>query len=155
MMVTQYINTNGDVETMREDQALSAFAALSQEHRLRIVRLLVEAGPEGMAAGALGEKLGAGSSKMSFHLSHLERAGLVRSHRDGRLIIYAVEVATLSGLIAFLLKDCCGGRPEICAPAFSEAEGGVPRTCSGPGTPEHPRMISAGRLPGKSVAEET
>ncbi len=80
---------------MREDQALSAFAALSQEHRLRIVRLLVEAGPEGMPAGVLGETLGAGSSKMSFHLSHLEQAGLVRSHRDGRLIIYSVEVATL------------------------------------------------------------
>lgn len=140
---------------MREDQALSAFAAMSQEHRLRIVRLLVEAGPEGMPAGVLGEKLGAGSSKMSFHLSHLEQAGLVRSHRDGRLIIYAVEVATLSGLIAFLLKDCCGGRPEICAPAFAEARAEGPIKCSGLEAPKHPRLISADRLPSKPVAEET
>jgi ArsR family transcriptional regulator, arsenate/arsenite/antimonite-responsive transcriptional repressor len=65
-IISQHLKTNGDVEMMGEDQALSAFAALSQEHRLRIVRLLVEAGPEGMAAGVLVEKLGAGSSKMSF-----------------------------------------------------------------------------------------
>lgn len=140
---------------MREDQALSAFAALSQEYRLRIVRLLVEAGPEGMPAGVLGEKLGAGSSKMSFHISHLEQAGLVRSHRDGRLIIYAVEVATLSGLIAFLLKDCCGGRPEICAPAFAEAEGESPIKCSGREDPKPLPLFSADRFAGKSVTEET
>lgn len=140
---------------MREDQALSAFAAMSQEHRLRIVRLLVEAGPQGMAAGALGEKLGAGSSKMSFHLSHLEQAGLVRSHRDGRLIIYAVEVATLSGLIAFLLKDCCGGRPEICAPAFAEAESGSQNKCSAPEALSLQRLISADPFATKFVAEET
>jgi len=109
---------------MREDQALSAFAALSQVNRLRIVRLLVEAGPEGMAAGLLGEKLGAGSSKMSFHLSHLEQAGLVRSHRDGRQIIYSVEIAALSALIAFLLRDCCGGRAEFCGPLFAVAASG-------------------------------
>ena len=141
---------------MREDQALSAFAALSQEHRLRIVRLLVEAGPEGMAAGVLGEKLGAGSSKMSFHLSHLEQAGLVRSHRDGRLIIYAVEIATVSDLIAFLLKDCCGGRPEICAPAFADAEGGVPNA-NAPvrKLPNIRDLISADRFAGKSLVEET
>jgi DNA-binding transcriptional ArsR family regulator len=111
---------------MHEDQALSAFAALSQEHRLRILRLLIQAGPEGLAAGVLGEKLGAGSSKMSFHLSHLEQAGLVRSHRDGRQIIYSVEIATVSDLIAFLLKDCCGGRPEFCGPAFAAATGCAP-----------------------------
>jgi DNA-binding transcriptional ArsR family regulator len=154
-MVTQHFNTNGDVEAMREDQALSAFAAMSQEHRLRICRLFIEAVPEGMAAGALGEKLGAGSSKMSFHLSHLEQAGLVRSHRDGRLIIYALEVATLSGLIAFLLKDCCGGRPEICAPAFAEAESGSPIKFSGPEALNLPRLISADPFAGKFVAEET
>ncbi|EEW26904.1 putative transcriptional regulator, ArsR family [Rhodobacter ferrooxidans] len=106
---------------LSEPQAILAFAALSQEHRLRIVRLLVEAGPQGMPAGALGDTLGAGSSKMSFHLSHLEQAGLVRSRRDGRQIIYAIEIATLSALIAFLLKDCCGGRPEFCLPALATA----------------------------------
>ena len=104
---------------MQEQQALAAFDALSQEHRLRIVRLLVEVGPEGMPAGVLGEKLGAGSSKMSFHLSHLEQAGLVASRRDGRQIVYSVAMATLSALIAFLMQDCCGGRAEICLPALS------------------------------------
>lgn len=105
---------------LTEAQALAAFTALSQEHRLRIVRLLVEAGPEGRPAGALGDALGAGSSKMSFHLGHLEQAGLVRSRRDGRQIVYAVEIATLSALIGFLMKDCCGGRPEFCAPALAQ-----------------------------------
>ncbi len=108
---------------MVEEQALAAFAALSQEHRLRILRLLVQAGPEGMPAGLLGERLGAGSSKMSFHLSHLEKAGLVRSQRMGRQIIYAVEITTVSALIGFLLEDCCGGRPEFCAPAFADLAG--------------------------------
>jgi ArsR family transcriptional regulator len=106
---------------MQEAQALSTFGALSQEHRLRIVRLLVEAGPEGLPAGVLGEKLAAGSSKMSFHLSHLEQAGLVNSRRDGRQIVYSVAMATLSGLIDFLLRDCCGGRADICLPASSPA----------------------------------
>ena len=100
---------------LREDQALSAFAAVSQVHRLRIVRLLVDAGPEGMAAGMTVEKLGVESSKASFHLSYLEQAGLVRSHRDGRQIIHSVEIATLSGPIAYLMKDCCGRRPETSA----------------------------------------
>lgn len=107
---------------MDQDAALSAFAALSQEHRLRIVRLLVEAGPEGMPAGLLGDRIGAGSSKMSFHLAHLERSGLVRAHRNGRQIIYAVRIESISALIGFLLKDCCGGRAEYCAPAFAVLE---------------------------------
>ena len=102
---------------MDVDRALISFAALSQEHRLQIVRLLVVAGPEGMAAGALGAKLGAASPKMSFHLSHLEQAGLITSRRDGRSIRYSIHVAALSGLIGFLLRDCCQGQPEICGPA--------------------------------------
>ncbi|WP_323716365.1 ArsR/SmtB family transcription factor [Paracoccus aminovorans] len=101
---------------MNESQALAAFAALSQETRLRIVRLLVKAGPEGMAAGAIGEALGASTSRLSFHLTHLEHAGLIRSRREGRFIIYSAVFATLAGLIAFLMRDCCDGHPEICVP---------------------------------------
>lgn len=105
---------------MDEAEALSAFAALSQETRLRIVRLLVAAGPEGMPAGAIGAAMGqASSSRMSFHLSHLEHAGLVRSRRDGRSIIYSAVYPTLSELVAFLMKDCCNGHPEVCAPAVA------------------------------------
>ena len=105
---------------MDANRALISFAALSQEHRLQIIRLLVMAGPEGMAAGALGEKLGAASPKMSFHLSHLEQAGLIASRRDGRSIRYSIQVAALSGLIGFLMRDCCQGQPEICGPAMAD-----------------------------------
>ncbi|MCG5235741.1 ArsR/SmtB family transcription factor [Xanthobacter oligotrophicus] len=105
---------------MDEAHALAAFAALSQETRLRILRLLVEAGPEGLAAGAIGAAMdGASSSRMSFHLSHLEQAGLVASRREGRSILYSAVYPTLSGLIAFLMRDCCQGHPEVCAPAVA------------------------------------
>ena len=89
---------------MHEERALAGFAALSQETRLRIVRLLVQAGPEGMAAGAIGDALGdATTSRLSFHLTHLEHAGLIRSRRDGRFIIYSAVYASLAGLIGFLM----------------------------------------------------
>lgn len=100
-----------------EKQALAAFCALSQETRLRIVRLLVTAGPDGMPAGAIGEAVGASSSNVSFHLSHLDRAGLIRSRREARSIIYSAAYPALSGLVAFLMRDCCQGHPEVCQPA--------------------------------------
>lgn len=105
---------------MEDKQALAAFAALSQETRLRIVRLLGTAGPEGLPAGAIGEAMdGATSSRMSFHLGPLEHAGLVTSRREGRQIIYSVTYQALSDLIAFLMRDCCQGRAEICAPVVA------------------------------------
>ncbi|MEZ2220787.1 ArsR/SmtB family transcription factor [Rhizobium sp. RCC_161_2] len=105
---------------MNDKQALDAFAALSQETRLRIVRLLVTAGPEGLPAGAIGEAMdGASSSRMSFHLSHLEHAGLVESRREGRSIIYTAAYPALSGLIEFLMRDCCQGHPDVCSPAVA------------------------------------
>ncbi|MFC5989439.1 ArsR/SmtB family transcription factor [Limoniibacter endophyticus] len=105
---------------MNEGKALEAFAALSQETRLRIVRLLVAAGPGGMSAGAIGEAMdGASSSRMSFHLSHLEQAGLVISRRDGRSIIYSAALPSLAALIEFLMRDCCQGHPEVCNPAVA------------------------------------
>jgi len=100
-----------------EPQALDAFAALSQETRLKMVRALVVAGPEGLAAGAVGDLVGASSSSASFHLSHLERAGLVQSRRAARSIIYTANFDGLSGLVEFLMRDCCQGRPEVCLPA--------------------------------------
>ena len=106
---------------MDETQALNALSALSQETRLRIIRLLVTAGPEGMAAGAIGDALGAASSRLSFHLTHLEHAGLVQSRREGRSIRYTAAYASLSSLIAFLMHDCCQGHPEVCAPAMAAA----------------------------------
>lgn len=100
-----------------ELQALDAFGALSQETRLRMVRALVQAGPEGLAAGAVAESVGASSSSASFHLAHLERAGLARSRREARSIIYSADYAALAALVEFLMRDCCQGHPEICAPA--------------------------------------
>lgn len=106
---------------MNEKQALSAFAALSQETRLRIVRMLVTAGLEGMPAGAIGEAMdGASSSRMSFHLSHLEQAGLIESRREGRSIIYSTAYPALSGLLDFLMRDCCQGHPDVCSPVMDK-----------------------------------
>lgn len=103
---------------MIEPDALAAFAALSQETRLRVVRLLVRAGEAGMAAGAIGAAVGASSSNLSFHLSHLERAGLIEGRRESRSIVYRARVEALGDLVRFLLEECCEGRPEICAPVL-------------------------------------
>lgn len=106
---------------MNERQALAAFGALSQETRLRILRMLVVAGPEGIAAGAIAEKAEVSASNVSFHLKELERAGLATARRDARSIIYSAEYEALSGLIRFLMEDCCGGHPEVCAPVVTAA----------------------------------
>ena len=102
---------------MNESQALLSFAALSQETRLAMVRLLVRAGPDGLAAGALADGVGVSPSNLSFHLKELEHAGLIASRRESRSIIYTAEYAALRGLVNFLMKDCCAGLPEICKPA--------------------------------------
>lgn len=106
---------------MDEQQALDAFGALSQQTRLQMVRALVVAGPEGLPAGAVGEKVGASSSSASFHLANLERAGLVQSRREHRSIIYTANFEGLSGLVEFLMRDCCSGHPEVCMPAAAVA----------------------------------
>ncbi len=104
-----------------EAQALDAFASLSQETRLRMVRVLVQAGPEGLPAGGVGDAVGASSSSASFHLSHLERSGLVRSRRESRSIIYTANFEALGAVVEFLMRDCCSGHPEVCAPAAAVA----------------------------------
>ena len=106
---------------MDESQARNCFAALSQETRLAVVRLLVKAGDGGVAAGAIADEVGVSASNISFHLKELERSGLILQRREARSIIYAANYDVLRGLIGFLMEDCCGGRPEICAPAFASA----------------------------------
>ncbi|MEI9902719.1 MAG: metalloregulator ArsR/SmtB family transcription factor [Asticcacaulis sp.] len=96
--------------------ALSAFAALSQETRLDVLRLLIETGPDGMPAGEVATRLGVRQNTMSANLAVLAHAGLVRASRDGRTIRYAADIETVRGLLDFLMRDCCGGRPELCAP---------------------------------------
>lgn len=99
---------------MEIKQATVSLAALAQETRLRLFRLLVTQGPAGLTAGAIAEALGVPANTLSFHLSQLGGAGLVRSHREGRRVRYAVEPEGIRDLLAFLLDDCCGGRPELC-----------------------------------------
>lgn len=99
---------------MDERNAIEALAGLAQEHRLRVFRLLVHEGPGGLPAGRIAERLGVPASTMSSHLAQLERAGLLRSRRDQRRIIYAVDLEGIRRLLAFLINDCCQGHPEIC-----------------------------------------
>jgi len=101
---------------MKESQALLAFAALAQETRLGIVRRLVREGPDGLSAGAVAEAAKVSPSNVSFHLKELERAGLIEARREARSIIYSANYGGLRSLIGFLMKDCCAGHPEICAP---------------------------------------
>lgn len=107
---------------MEERQALAAFGALSQETRLRILRLLVVAGPEGMAAGVIGERVEVSPSNVSFHLKELERAGLVTQRRESRSIIYSAGYDAISALVRFLMENCCGGQVGACAPVPSYAK---------------------------------
>jgi ArsR family transcriptional regulator len=99
---------------METKSALEAFQALAQETRLAALRLLVQAGPNGLAAGVVAERLAVQPSTLSTHLGILERAGLVASRREARHIFYAAQYEGLRRLIAFLMEDCCQNRPEIC-----------------------------------------
>ena len=100
--------------------ALASFAALGQEARLAIFRALVAAGPGGLTATEAAEATGVRQNTFSTHVAILQRAGLVRSRRDGRSIIYRADLDGLLSLIHYLLEDCCGGRPELCAPLLAE-----------------------------------
>ena len=99
---------------MEATDAALGFAALSQETRLNLMRLLATRGASGMAAGDLAAKLRQAPSTLSFHLSALEQAGLLQSTRQGRHVIYAVRVAGLRSLFGFLTETCCSGRPDLC-----------------------------------------
>jgi ArsR family transcriptional regulator, arsenate/arsenite/antimonite-responsive transcriptional repressor len=113
--------------------ATEAFGALAQETRLAVLRLLVEAGPAGLPAGDVARKLGVPHNTMSTHLAILARAGLAKARRDGRSVIYAADFAGMRELIAFLLRDCCKGHPEACAPLLDVA---LPVPCCAPPTPD-------------------
>jgi protein-tyrosine-phosphatase/DNA-binding transcriptional ArsR family regulator len=99
---------------MEGSEVARIFGALAQESRLGVLRLLIAEGPNGLAAGALADRLGKPASTTSFHLSALERAGLISARRQGRQIVYAVRILTLRELLVFLTETCCGGRPELC-----------------------------------------
>ena len=104
--------------TMETREAIRSLAALAQETRLAIFRLLVERGPEGLPAGAIAERLRVPSSSLSFHLAHLNHAGLVTARRQSRSLIYAVDFPAMNKLMAYLTENCCGGDPAACPPAY-------------------------------------
>lgn len=89
---------------------MEALGALAQSSRLQIYRLLVEAGPDGMPAGRIAEELGLPGATLSFHLWQLTQAGLARSRREGRFMIYSADYATMDSLVGYLTRNCCGGR---------------------------------------------
>ncbi len=98
---------------MNTKQVLAALAALAQETRLRIFRLLVQVGPTGLAAGAIGEEISVAPATLSFHLKELERASLLTSRRESRQIYYATDFEGMGDLLAFLTEDCCQGYSAV------------------------------------------
>jgi DNA-binding transcriptional ArsR family regulator len=105
---------------MDRKTALDAFAALSQSTRLDVFRLLIKTGDLGMSAGDIGDTLKVRQNTMSANLGVLARSGLIRSEREGRSIRYFADMDGMRGLLAFLMEDCCGGRPEMCQPIINE-----------------------------------
>ena len=105
------MNTKTPIDTKN---MLLALAALAQESRLAIFRLLVQVGPNGLAASKIGEQLGIAPSSLSFHLKELSHADLVVSRQDGRFVIYCANIDSMNGVIGFLTENCCGGNP--CTP---------------------------------------
>lgn len=105
---------------MEKDAAVTALAALAQGARLDIFRLLVQAGADGMPAGRIGQRLGLPSATLSFHLSQLRQAGLVRFRRAGRSLIYAAEYAAMNALLSYLTQNCCDVDPAACAASAAE-----------------------------------
>lgn len=109
---------------MESEAAVAALGALAQETRLEVFRALVRAGPEGLPAGRIAAALALPAPTLSFHLAQLARAGLVARRREGRRLVYSADFGGMAELIAFLTRDCCGGAPEVCAPAAATARGG-------------------------------
>jgi len=101
---------------MEIPSAVGALSALAQESRLKVFRLLVRSGPGGMAAGDIARALAVPHNTMSSHLATLSRARLVTSRKEGRSIIYAVDLEGTRDLVSYLVEDCCRGKPDICVP---------------------------------------
>jgi DNA-binding transcriptional ArsR family regulator len=114
---------------METTTAVGALSALAHPGRLEVFRLLVQAGPEGLAAGEIARATGSLANTLSTNLSILAAAGLIAARRDGRSIIYTAGYARMGELLAFLMEDCCAGKPEICAPLMEAAS----RACAAEG----------------------
>src|SRR5882724_6573026 len=114
---------------MEKVDAIAALAALAQDNRLDVFRLLVRAGDKGMPAGAVAAALDLAPNTLSFHFDRLRHAGLVSCTREGRSLIYAAKYDTMDGLLAYLTENCCAGvsgQPDCCSPASSAKSKKVP-----------------------------
>ena len=112
---------------MENKDAVQALAALAQESRLAVYRLLVQAGPAGLAASKIAEALGMPPSSLSFHLKELTHAQLVVPRQEGRFVIYAARFETMNALLGFLTQNCCGGNP--CSPVDGVARAPATSSC--------------------------
>jgi ArsR family transcriptional regulator len=106
---------------MKTPMVITALSALAHEHRLAIYRLLVERGPDGLSAGAIGERVGLLPSSLTFHLQNLQRAGLITQQRISRQLIYTADFDAMNGLIGYLTENCCGQGDNECATACKPA----------------------------------
>ena len=116
---------------MDRSKALAALSALAHETRLDLIRLLTPQGDEGMAAGQIAETLGIAAPRLSFHLSALEQAGLLRSRKVARNVFYSVDPAGIGRTISYVLNDCCSDNPEVLAACSRRHQGVVPGAVSG------------------------
>jgi DNA-binding transcriptional ArsR family regulator len=112
---------------MKKSDAVAALAALAQDNRLDVFRLLVQAGPEGRSAGAVARALDLAPNTLTFHLDRLREAGLVSARRDGRLMIYSAQYERMTDLLGYLTENCCQGQVEQCAPVQCKPRVKAPR----------------------------
>ncbi|MDV6225712.1 metalloregulator ArsR/SmtB family transcription factor [Nitratireductor aquimarinus] len=106
---------------MQKPEAIDALAALGQETRLDVFRLLVRTGPEGLPAGEVAARLGVVQNTASAHLKVLAQSGMIRAEREGRVIRYKADMTGFRDLLSFLMEDCCNGNPDLCRPAIEAA----------------------------------
>jgi len=134
LAVASHFNAVPTGSALTEAHAISALSALAQPTRLAIFRLLVKHEPIGVTAGVIAETIGAPHNTLSTHLAILVRAGLLRSSREGRTIIYRCDVEGMRSVIAFLVNDCCDGHPELCNLVAADAAACCSPTPAGAGS---------------------
>ena len=111
---------------MRTPAVIESLGALAHEHRLAIYRLLVQRGPEGLPAGAIGDHVGLVPSSLTFHLQNLQRAGLITQRRESRQLFYSADFAVMNGLVGYLTENCCGNSGAACSPRCAPVQAAKP-----------------------------
>jgi ArsR family transcriptional regulator len=106
---------------MKTPAVIEALGALAHEHRLAIYRLLVQRGPDGLPAGAIGDRVGLVPSSLTFHLQNLQRSGLITQRRESRQLIYSADFTVMNGLVGYLTENCCGNSGAECSPSCAPA----------------------------------